>query len=152
MVNKELLQETLAWIKTKPADYNQGNWVQKAEESPCGTQMCFAGHAAVLAGAENPDPKKHFIGDWYVKNDESKSYLNWLDIQKESRSNYTHVQEFATNALGLTAADASYLFGADRTVEEIEVAVEELLEYGNIQTFGYSDEDRYYCCEDCDGY
>lgn len=155
MVNKELLQDTLDWIKAKPQEYAQNNWIQSAEESPCGTRMCFAGHAAVLAGAENPDPKKHFIGDWFVKNDENKSYLSQKTVGKYDAKDYMHVQVFATKALGLTAPEAAYLFGADRTVAEIEVAVGELLDYDAILTFDSRDgDDNYYeyCCEDCNGY
>jgi hypothetical protein len=41
--NAELAYETLDYIIANPEQWEQKEWI-------CGTSMCFAGHAAVLAG------------------------------------------------------------------------------------------------------
>lgn len=154
-VNLELLNKTLDIIKVKPEEYDQNTWVSKDEDSPCGTTMCFAGHAAILAGAEIPDPKKHIVQDWYVKLSDN-SYLNYQDTSAVNYNEYTHVQFFAQKALGITSEEQDWLFHSDRTVEEIERAVAELNEYGQIVNMGwyddddYDDYDDYYDDEPCD--
>lgn len=153
MLNRELLKKTMAIVKYKPEQHDQHDWVMLDEESPCGTTMCFAGHAAVLAGAEIPDPKKHRIENWYVG--PNGEYIN-----ADQRFGYDAVYglgvgEYAANALGLPSVEADYLFNPDREVEDIEVAVEELLEHGQILTYvdrDYDDDDGSYdecpCCVD----
>lgn len=154
-VNLELLNATLEMIKANPDKYDQNSWVKTDEYSPCGTTMCFAGQAAVLAGAEIPDPKKHNIVDWFVSKDEKKSYLNIDDVYYGNNEVPSeHVQDFATRELNLSFEEREYLFECDRTIEEIERAVRELNETGRIQTMWHDDEDDYdyddYCdCEEC---
>lgn len=55
--NLKLLRETLEFIKKNPARHNQGAWVAATDDDTgdvvnelCETSMCFAGHAALLAG------------------------------------------------------------------------------------------------------
>lgn len=43
MANNELLDQVLNHIKTNPETWDQSNW-------RCGTNYCFAGHAAILGG------------------------------------------------------------------------------------------------------
>lgn len=43
MANNELLDKVLNHIKTNPETWDQSNW-------RCGTNYCFAGHAAILGG------------------------------------------------------------------------------------------------------
>jgi len=150
-VNLELLNSTLARIKELPQEYRQSTWVSQAENNVCGTTMCFAGHAAVLAGAEIPNPKKHSIVDWFVAEDENNSYLNLDDAYYSNGDTPNqHVQDFATKALGLTYKQREYLFEADRTMDQIEQAVHELNTYGEILSY---DDDPCECgCEDDDYY
>ncbi len=138
--NKELLKQTLQRIKTVPMEYNQGHWVKVEEANVCGTTMCFAGHAAILAGAEVPDPKKHVVADWYVAKDDSNSYLNWRQAEAKDCQEYETVSQFAQRALGLNWDEQDYLFDADRTVEEIEEAVQSVLTY-DIMDLPDTDED-----------
>lgn len=146
-VNLELLNDTLKVIKLNPELHGQSTWVSKAEHTTCGTTMCFAGHAAVLAGAEIPDPKKHTIDDWFVAKDENNSYLNMSQVYYANDAvPNQHVQDFATKALGISSEERDYLFEADRTMDEIELAVQELNETGEIQTMWEEDEDYY---DDC---
>lgn len=47
-VNVELLRDTLDHIETHPQEWDQSDWW-------CETTACFAGHAALLAGADLVD-------------------------------------------------------------------------------------------------
>lgn len=47
MANVEALQSTLAWIEEHPEQHDQQSWAVKGS---CGTTMCFAGAAVMLAG------------------------------------------------------------------------------------------------------
>jgi|SRR5687768_6894074 len=150
MVNVELLKETLEIIEKNPQNYDQSNWVRKDSNNVCGTAMCFAGHAAVLAGAEVPDPKKHNINDWYIMEDENKSYLNYMQYDAlYGDANAISVRTFATEALGIRWEEADYLFDGDRSLDEIRYAVNELVETGELDV---PERGASYCCYDCDGY
>lgn len=142
MLNRELLKNTMALIKYKPETHNQSTWVTMDDSSPCGTTMCFAGHAAVLAGAEIPDPTKHLVADWYIRKSDL-AYLNYQAAAGTSMSERKSVREFAKDNLGIIDMEANYLFDGDRTVEEIELAVQELLEYGSILTYSSQADDEY---------
>lgn len=146
MVNTKLLNDTVRVIQAQPEKYYQGTWISNQET--CGTTMCFAGHAAVLAGAETPDPSKHEIADWYVEKGTNK-YLNWR--QAGHSGPYESVRQYATNALGITDAEASYLFDGDRSWDSILTAVEELNETGQVELPDVEDYEDY-CCESCSGY
>lgn len=149
MVNKELAKSTMAAIKAQPEKHDQDYWVTVNDDSPCGTTMCFAGHAAVLAGAEIPDPKKHLIADWYVGPD--GAYHNWKDAEAGRVPGAIQVKFFAQNALGITSDERDFMFADYRTVEELEVAVEELVEHGAIQTWEEDyDDDDWDGCDDPD--
>lgn len=139
MVNKELLKTTLDLIKVKPEEHNQNNWVNTSLYSPCGTTMCFAGHAAVLSGAEIPDPKKHHVDDWYVG--PNGEYINWSQKQYLTPSEFTPIGNFAQQKLGLSTEQADYLFGPDIDVEDIEAAVYDLMNDRDIA--GLYNEDDY---------
>jgi hypothetical protein len=153
MVNKELLKNTLDLIKLKPAEHDQAKWVTLAEWTTCGTTMCFAGHAAVLSGAaEIPDPKKHSIDDWYVGKD--GEYLNYYQMQSLSPYEFTSVAKVAQVQLGLTGDQADYLFGPDLDVEDLENAVDDLLNDREIAALLYDeddedDDDDWDACECC---
>lgn len=150
MLNKELLQKTMNLINAKPETHDQANWVFETSNSPCGTTMCFAGHAAVLAGAEIPDPKKHLVSDWYVG--EGGKYLNYLDynnLESRKRDEATSVAFYARQALGLDYEQAEYLFGHDLSREDLEDAVEELVSTGMLSDIDFYDDSDEYC--DCCG-
>lgn len=150
MVNKELLKLTLDTIQAKPSEYYQGTWVSTTESNVCGTTMCFAGHAAVLAGAEIPNPKKHYVADWYVGKD--GQYMNWREAEAANFGDYQSVAVFARNALGLSYEDSDYIFDGDRTEDEIVAAVDDLINDREIAgRYTYvDDEDDYGPCPCCE--
>lgn len=49
MANVEKLEQVLDYIKTHPGKHDQANWAVKGA---CGTTLCFAGTAVMLAGYE----------------------------------------------------------------------------------------------------
>lgn len=49
MANVEKLEAVLDYIRTHPDEHDQSTWAGKG---PCGTTLCFAGTAVVLAGYE----------------------------------------------------------------------------------------------------
>lgn len=159
-VNRELIKNTMELIKATPEVHHQANWVNTSAASPCGTVMCFAGHAAVLAGAEIPDPKKHQISDWYVGT--NGEYRNWTQAYEMKASENTPVATFAKDAMGVSHREADYMFEPERQVSELELAVAELVEHGQILTFNEHYDDDYddyddtedddchdYCCDYC---
>lgn len=149
MVNKELLKNTLDLINANPETHHQANWVRVEPANVCGTVMCFAGHAAVLAGAEIPDPKKHKVADWYVGKD--GQYLNYEQAGADGDFNYVAVSDYARKALGLSNEQANYLFGPDLDRDDLYVAVQELLNDEEISAMQYMDDDDDYgdcpCCD-----
>jgi hypothetical protein len=147
-VNVPLLKATMAIIDMKPEEHDQSNWVEVTEESPCGTTMCFAGHAAVLAGAEIPNPKKHDIRGWYL--DKQLNYLNSETgyYNDEART----VGSFSMEQLGIDERTANYLFDATLSTAGLRHAVDELIEFGEIRTWEdpfREESDDYYCCAAC---
>lgn len=123
MANVGLLKLTLDYIKLFPEKHDQGDWVD-----PCNSTMCFAGHAAMLAGATF---KKKIWEDEY----------EWLvdpETGKHTRegSEREYVQYFAARQLGLTEGEADYLFHQSRTPEQIEKAVEMLSEGYTVDYYG----------------
>lgn len=149
MVNKDLLQKTMDLINAKPETHDQNQWVVTDTHSPCGTTMCFAGHAAVLAGAEIPDPKKHSVSDWYV--DKDGKYLNrnsYNNLKGRARDEATSVAFYARTALGLDYDQAEYLFGPDLSREDLEEAVQELIETGSLDRVESYYDDSCSCCDE----
>lgn len=119
--NVPLLLATMALIKVFPEKHDQGTWV---DPDPCGTTMCFAGHAAVISGATFD--KEIFLNEdeWildpegkHVSEDEAHD-SNW-----DRKDGYKYVGQFAADKLGLTLEEASYLFQHNRTREQLEDAV-----------------------------
>lgn len=112
--NVRLLNRTMDLIKMVPDKHNQGTWV-----SPCGSTMCYAGHAAVLDGAEFDHKRYDRDADWHI-DPETKKHVGYWDEDGIS------VGAYARKALGLTWDESDYLFDGDRTVEELEEAVRKL--------------------------
>lgn len=117
--NVPLLLATMALIKVFPEKHDQGSWVD-----PCNTTMCFAGHAAMIAGAT-------FDRDIYDQEDEWILDPNGKHVGDEQardrhfnrKDGYKYVEEFAADKLGLTPEESSYLFRHNRTREQLEDAV-----------------------------
>lgn len=105
-VNAALLRQTLDYIKTHPEQWEQSTW--RAEEL-CGTVACFAGWACALNG-DMFDPSEW---DLVLTDANGKP----VDSMIERR---------AEEILGLTEDQADDLFGAYRTLDELEQIVAEL--------------------------
>lgn len=117
MANANLLKLTMLYINTFPEKHDQGDWVD-----PCESTMCFAGHAAILAGATFKQKIFDYDNEWCV-NPETGKHVKW-----GSDKPWVYIKEFATNKLDLTFVEAEYLFHHNRTRAELEKAVEMLSE------------------------
>ncbi len=47
-MNTELLREIQKAILDTPTRFDMSDWIQKADESPCGTTACIAGYAVLI--------------------------------------------------------------------------------------------------------
>lgn len=127
MVNVPLLQETLEHIKNNPQSWYQNAWFSwvdssgevhtynhfiKIEEiNSCGSAFCFAGHAALKEGFPNP-PKPTEV---------SSVYAPWVN------EDGVEVMDFARGKLGLSFGQASILFGAGNSLEDLEKIVDAII-------------------------
>lgn len=122
--NVPLLRKTMEHIKEHPEHWLQDTYRIMVETGlaeawgrsfhrqglplECGTAMCFAGWACDIAGVEWRDD---FGGTILVGGGETSSAA-------------TMAQEL----LGITGSQASYLFSAGNTIEDLEWIVEQLIE------------------------
>jgi len=117
--NVALLQETMAKIELNPELHDQSVWA-----NVCGTAFCYAGHAAILAGAEVPRGKAIADGHWWCVNPETLESTGKTSM--ELRGDDVQVDVFAARKLGLTEAEAGWLFDATRTRVELRLLVDAL--------------------------
>lgn len=112
MYNKPLLRKVLEHIEAHPDEHDQ---LVYAQQTPCGTTACVAGHTVVIAGW---DLTWERVGNAAVVADRCvrDGLSEWIPIA-------------ARNELGLNGGQAHYLFHFSRTVNEIREFVAELLEY-----------------------
>lgn len=89
-LNIYLLEKTLTYIQSHPEEHEQSDW---GRVTPCGTTMCFAGHAAELAG-EEVAWEKNLLGYGYTYR------------MKDGRD----IQDRAAELLGLNKDEEYYLF------------------------------------------
>lgn len=110
-INVELLDRTLAHIEANPERWDQAVY-------RCATGMCFAGWACTLAG-----------GLWISDDDEVlvAEPGEWPTHQWDGEVVAT-ARVRATRILGLDDAQASDLFSADNTIEDLRRIVAELRE------------------------
>lgn len=124
--NVPLLKRTLAHIKANPSGWNQDNW-------RCGTGMCFAGRAAILAGGTwySPDPDERGIYEglpvavlMLADGDDDPEDVAVLP----NGTRVVHVRDRAQRILGLTYDDAEELFAASNMLWNLETIVATLPE------------------------
>lgn len=118
--NVALLQETMAHIEKNPTQHNQNHWMTE-----CGTAFCYAGHAAILAGATTPGREVVSWGHYWGVNTrtlESRG-ISSFDVGKNDMQ---VVDEFATAQLGITDDEAEALFDGDQTVQSLRLLVDAL--------------------------
>lgn len=112
--NVDLLQDTLKYIETHPAEWNQETW-------HCGTRFCFAGHvAATMRGRVITG----FDGDYVELTDvDHKEFALGSKAQA-----FMHIGDYARRALGLDADEANRLFSGYNTLADLRRIVGELIE------------------------
>lgn len=119
MVNVPLLEKVMAHIEAHPEEWNQDMWVTlPGSESAilaklegrtyCGTAYCFAGHVVHMAGYDFHDPEK---GGHFVTVDGGARLTS----------------EVAACELGLDPEDATDLFWASNTLEDLQRHVKRLV-------------------------
>jgi hypothetical protein len=120
--NKELLQRTIDYIEAHPEEWDQAEW-------RCGTSMCFAGHAAILAGCEWRDETGPFV---LLPDMEDKKYIY---------GDTARVDDAARFMLGLTSNEAMVLFAANNSLVALREMVQGLIDGGSIAEYiGWNNE------------
>lgn len=104
-VNKELLEEAVAWAeaeasKGEMSQWDQGMWV--TDGAPCGTAYCIAGHIGAMLA-----PEKYLTSDGFQG---------------------FHVSQFAEEALGLNLRQASALFDAANSLDDVKLVAKMILD------------------------
>jgi hypothetical protein len=84
-VNIQALKRVAQYILDEPQGFLMEEWCAVSEDSPCGTNSCIGGTAAML---DNP-----------------RQYMRWLKDQSQDEVRFA-----ATHALGLTESQAGRLF------------------------------------------
>lgn len=115
-INADLLETTMEYIEAHPEEHDQGTWRNR-----CSTAFCFAGHAAILAGAESPKVLANSTDYWYIDTD-GKAVAD-----REEHPRAVHVQEYARAALGLNYPQTPILFHSDNTVYQLRAMVDKLI-------------------------
>lgn len=116
--NVELLRDTMKWIEEHPGEHDQERWV-----NACGTAFCYAGHAALLAGATRPDALGFGI-HWGINPVTFKSVTDTYTGLLATDN--IPVDEFAARQLGITFEESEVLFDGDRTTAELRALVDAL--------------------------
>lgn len=99
--NVALLQKTIDYIEQHPDQHDQNVW-----NNACGTAFCFAGHAALLAGATPPHGNTEF---WRV------DPLTLRATSYHLSPDAPIISDFAEKQLGLSWIEADIMFDATRT-------------------------------------
>lgn len=129
--NVKLLQTTMNYVEKHPEQHDQTNWVNH-----CNTAFCYAGHAAIIAGATRPPNEATAWGNYWMVNPETLESHASGAYDAADRS--LAVDEFAAKELGITMAEAEALFDGDRTITGLRTLVDALCtgawldDYGNI--------------------
>lgn len=110
--NIALLNRTMVNIMANPETHAQDTWTD-----PCKSTKCYAGHAATLAGAGFDRKIWQEDEEWYVDCETGQH----VPFHHERRQ---HIRFYAQKKLGLTGNEASYLFDAERTVDQLVEAVD----------------------------
>lgn len=111
--NVALLNQTLAYIEAHPQEWDQTTW-------HCGTTACFAGHAALLDGAEWA-PANVPIGELVLARDDDPD-LNVLVLDGTPS---VFVDDRAQRILGLTEYQATELFSGCNSLDDLRTLVAE---------------------------
>lgn len=150
MVNEKLLLDTLDHIKNNPQSWRQDFWFinfdpdgkeihsivtfDVEELNQCGSAFCFAGHAAIKAGAAPPKANEPWHNVWKV---------DGIDVNI-----------YAADRLGINPEQAEALFDPANDLEDLENMVEAIIadpdiSYEELEAIAGRDSD--WCCEECSG-
>lgn len=113
MINAPLLRKTLEHIEHHPEEWKQDRW-------RCGSGMCFAGHAATIAGGR-------FLADTdllVAEDDDPPEDVG----QFCNGHRCVAVGDRAERVLGLTFDDRDRLFDSANTLDDLRCIVGELCE------------------------
>lgn len=114
-VNVELLDRTLAQIESDPS-----HWEQRAYR--CESGLCFAGWAAVLAGAKWAEPDVAWSSLVVAEEADPERWIR----DHEGVGLVIHVHERAQRVLGIDDVDAEELFAGRNTLDDLRRIVAEL--------------------------
>lgn len=122
--NPNLMRRTLAHIEAHPEGWNQREWATPRGEHGCGTAYCFAGHAVALAGG---------------RIDVSTYSVDIASLPEDARGRLmpppdwttTYIRDAAVAVLGIDDVDASALFAARNTLDDLRYYVAELTAEGD---------------------
>jgi hypothetical protein len=108
-LNTEGLNQTLAYIKAHPEEWNQGSW---GKRTSCGTTYCFAGTWAHVSGAE-------LLWEQYPNN---SLYVDVVKVGGKKEC----VDDYAARTLGLTDDEQEKLFYSKPTLEQLEDMIDRI--------------------------
>lgn len=107
MINVPLMRKVLEHISEHPEEHDQGTW---AERTACGTTMCMAGHAVVMAG--------HQISWPGTLDDESSADFVTEPIVVDNETT-RRIPAVAAHELGLTEEQKDAFFYESGTIEDL---------------------------------
>ena len=99
----ENFRRVLAQIEAQPETWDQESWHRLQRHSPCGTAHCFAGWSEIFA--TGADPAK-------------------MDGDAWTHAKMCITEERAIEYLGITVAQAEWLFDEDRTLDDFRHVAE----------------------------
>lgn len=128
--NVELLERTLEYVIAHPDEHDQNTWRSVLS---CGTTMCFAGHAATLAGGSWVTIEDH----WYGLIPEADDEYQWAYHGVP----YVLVRKRAQRVLGLTDEQANALFLRADDLAKVKEVVHAIITGGPLPDFDREDEE-----------
>ena len=118
--NIPALRKTMEFIEANPDGWDQDTWASKGtlNGSACGSTMCFAGTTVFLAGAKIQ----------YVAHPDHPNYLQ-AEHCVTPEGSMVAIEDYATELLGLTDAQADDIFYSDSDMnpQEMRAWVEEIV-------------------------
>lgn len=118
--NVELLRATMDFIERHPEKHEQAQWATQ-----CGTAFCYAGHAALLAGATPPGANTLAFGRFWTIDPDTFQSRSETTLEQIA-SGTLLVDEFAARQLGITVSEMEVMFAGDRTREQLRMLVDAL--------------------------
>lgn len=128
-----LLDGAVIHIEQHPEEHEQNFWFTP---KPCGMAFCLAGHVGVLAGAEPPPVGIMKGGLWFIAPDGS----SWDQSREPMPTGALFIKDYAIKALGVTEGQAEVLFHHSRTVGELRVLTDLLMQDSNADLEAFAED------------